>query len=184
MSADKLNGPFADGELTLRPLTGRDAGELFLLVDSYRQELGRWLPWVPATRAVADSSFYIMSLTGFWKTGLAYGIFLGGELVGTLGFQHGDERNDKVELGYWLAPPQHSQGLGSRAVRLALQAAFTHTTVHRVVARVQLENRPSIRLLEKAGFGFEGVEREGLKFASGYRDHRVYSLLRPEFTSA
>lgn len=167
----------------LRPLVGRDAGEHFMLVDSHRVSLGRWLPWVPATKAVADSSFYILSLTGFWKTGLAFGIFVRDELAGTVGFQNGDERNQKVEIGYWLAPPFHRRGLGQRAVTLALGAAFAHTTAHRIAARVQPENLASIALLERVGFVFEGTERQGLKFADGHRDHRVYSLLRPEFVS-
>lgn len=165
----------------LRPLVGRDAGELFMLVDAHRGALSPWLPWVVATKAVADSTYYIFSLTGFWKVGLAFGVFVGNELAGTVGFQQGDERNQKVEIGYWLAPPFHRQGLGRRAVKLALGAAFQHTTTHRVVARVQAENRPSIALLEGLGFFFEGVERQGLKFPEGHRDHRVYSLLRPEF---
>lgn len=182
MNFGKLQGPFQDGDLLLRPLIGRDAGELFLLVDQNRTALGRWLPWVPATRAIADSRFYILSLNGFWKSGLGLGVFWRDELIGTTGFQNGDERNDRVEVGYWLAPPYQGQGLGKRALRLALQAAFSHTSVHRIAARVQAENLPSIGLLESLGFVFEGVERQGLKFRDHHRDHRVYSLLRPEFS--
>lgn len=182
-SSEKIQGPFKDGSLLLRPLVGRDAGELYLLVDAHRHELARWLPWVPATRAVADSSFYILSLTGFWKTGLVYGIFEKGQLVGTVGFQHGDERNGRVEVGYWLAPPFQRRGLATWALRTVLKAAFEHTTLHRVEARVQKENQRSIALLHKLGFQYEGVEREGLRFAQGYRDHDVYSLLKPEFSA-
>jgi ribosomal-protein-serine acetyltransferase len=181
LSFEQLNGPFRDGGLLLRPLVARDAGELYMLVDAHPRELARWLPWVTATRAVADSSYYIMSLTGFWKSGLAYGVFENGQLVGTVGFQHGDERNQTVEIGYWLGTPFQGKGLATRALRLALKAGFEHTAVHRVAARVQLDNRPSIALLEKLGFQFEGVERQGIKFGDGRPDHRVYSLLRPEF---
>ncbi len=181
MQIEKLNGPHREGEMVLRPLVGRDAGEHFMLVDAHRAALARWLPWVLASKAVADSTFYILSLSGFWKTGLAFGIFVREEFAGTVGFQHGDERNLKVEIGYWLAPPFHKRGLGRRAVRLALSAAFAHTSVHRVAARVQADNLPSIALLEKVGFVYEGVERGGLKFPDGPRDHCVYSLLRPEF---
>ena len=180
---EKLQGPHRDGELVLRPLVGRDAGELFMLVDSHRTALARWLPWIPMTQAVADSTFYIMSLTGFWKTGLAFGVFVRDELIGTVGFQNGDERNEKVELGYWLGPSWQGRGLASRSVRLALLAAFTHSTVNRVTAKVQPDNRPSIALLERAGFTYEGLERQGMKFPGGYRDHCVYSLLRTEMTS-
>ena len=181
-SFEKIHGPFKEGSLTLRPLVGRDAGDLYMLVDAHRKELGRWLPWVPATRAVADSSFYIMSLTGFWKTGLSYGIFAKAELAGTIGFQNGDERNERVEIGYWLAPPFQGRGLATQALRTVLSAAFTHTSLHRVEARVQKNNLRSIALLGKLGFQYEGVERQGMKFAEGRRDHAVYSLLRPEFS--
>ncbi len=177
---EKLNGPHRDDELMLRPLVGRDAGELFMLVDAHRAALARWLPWVPFTQAVADSTFYIMSLTGFWKTGLAFGLFVEGELAGTVGFQQGDERNKKVELGYWLAPTWQRRGIASRAVRLLLAAAFKHSTVHRIAAKVQPDNLASIALLERVGFSFEGLERQGVKFPQGYRDHRIYSLLSSE----
>lgn len=183
-SLEKLNGPFRDGTLTLRPLMGPDAGELYMLVDAHRGALSRWLPWVPLTRAVADSSFYIQTQSGFWKAGLAYGLFVSGDLAGTMGFQHGDERHDKVEVGYWLAPPYQGQGVATRALRLLLKAAFQHTTVHRVAAKVQPANQPSIALLERLEFRFEGVEREGMRFPDGRRDHEVYSLLRHEFPLA
>jgi ribosomal-protein-serine acetyltransferase len=182
LSFQQIHGPFRDGRLMLRPLVGRDAGELFLLVDAHRKELGRWLPWVPATKAAADSSYYILSLTGFWKSGLSFGIFDNDQLAGSIGFQNGEERNERVEIGYWLAPPFQGRGLATRSLRLVLEAAFAHTTVHRVEARVQMDNQPSMALLEKFGFSYEGVEREGLKFAQGRRDHRVYSLLRPEYS--
>ncbi len=177
----KLKGPFHDGPLTLRPLMGADAGELYMLVDAHRGALSRWLPWVPLTRAVADSSFFIASQSGFWKAGLAYGILVKGELAGTVGFQHGDERHDKVEIGYWLAPPFQGKGVATRAVRRVIQAAFSHTSLHRVGAKVQPDNGPSIALLERLGFQYEGIERQGMRFADGRRDHRVYSLLRNEF---
>lgn len=183
MSFEQLNGPFRDRGLMLRPLVARDAGELYLLVDSHRKELARWLPWVPATRAIADSSFYILSLTGFWKTGLSYGVFENDVLAGTMGFQNGDERNGNVEVGYWLAAPFQGRGLATRALRLMLRAGFEHTAVYRVEARVSLDNRASISLLERLGFQYEGVERQGIKFPDGRRDHRVYSLLRSEFSS-
>jgi ribosomal-protein-serine acetyltransferase len=159
----------------------RDAGELFMLVDAHRGDLSRWLPWVAGMKAVADASYYIMSLNGFWENGLSYGIFENGELAGTVGFQNGEERHDRVEIGYWLAPPFRGRGMAYRSVKLALKAGFSYSTVHRVEARVQPANTRSIALLTRFGFILEGVEREGMKFPDGRRDHRVYSLLKPEF---
>ena len=92
-------------------------------------------------------------------------------------------KNNKTEIGYWLAPPFHGRGLGSRAVKLALDAAFNFTSVNRVEAKIQPDNRASIKLVKKLGFTFEGLEREGVKFPDRYVDHQIHSLLRSEYVS-
>ncbi len=179
MSFPELNGPFQSNDLLLRPLVARDAGELYLLIDAHRRSLGLWLPWVERTRGISDMTFYILSLTGFWKSGLTMGIFWGSELAGTVGFQRAEERNSRVEVGYWLAPPFQGKGVAIQAVEMAIEAALGETKVHRIEARVQPDNLRSIRLLERAKFQFEGVERGGIRFSDSFRDHRVYSRLRP-----
>ena len=166
------------GDITLRPLVARDAGELFMLVEEHRSALRKYMNWVDRTTAAQDVNYYILTLDGFWKSGLTYGVVVENELAGTVGFHHSDLRNDRTEIGYWLAPPFHARGIGSRAVDLALDAAFQFTSVNRVDAKVQSCNKASVKLLEKLGFQFEGIERGGIKFGNEYRDHRIYSLLR------
>ena len=173
-----MSRQLSDGDLVLRPLVARDAGELFLLVDTHRQKLRTTMTWVDRTTAAADVSYYILSLNGFWRSGLTYGIYEEGALAGTVGFHHSDLRNDKTEVGYWLSPDRHGLGLGTRAVSLAIEAAFRYTGVNRIEAKIQPDNRASLRLIEKLGFQFEGVERQGVKFGQSYKDHRVYALLR------
>ena len=169
-----------DGELSLRPLVARDAGELFLLTDRHRNELRKFMNWVDSTTAISDVTYYILSLDGFWKSGISYGIFEDHRLHGTIGFHHADVRNERTEIGYWLAPPCHGRGLGTRALKLAVEAAFQYTSVYRIEAKIQAPNLSSVRIVEKLGFQLEGVERGGVKFGSEYRDHRVYSLLRSQ----
>jgi len=170
-------------QLLLRPLVARDAGELFLLTDQHREYLRRNMTWVDRTQAISDVSYYILSLNGFWKAGITYGIFEGEVLTGTVGFHHSDHRNDRTEIGYWLAPPFQGRGLATKAVRMALDAAFRFTSVNRVEAKINPENRASVRVVEKLNFTLEGVEREGIKFQKVYRDHRLYSLLKREWHS-
>ncbi len=165
----------------LRPLVGRDSGELFALIDDHRTELSRWLPWVHQTLAIADSKLYILSQTGLWKSGLVLGIFWHQELVGTVGFQRGNERHHRAEIGYWVAPPAQGRGLARKAIKLAITRLMSETPIYRLEARIQPDNRASLKVLKVLGFQFEGVERGGLRFGTSYRDHQVYSLLRPEF---
>ena len=172
------------GDLVLRPLVARDAGELFMLADAHRKALGQFMTWLDRTKAVADVSFYILNLDGFWKSGLTYGIFRQDTLMGTVGFHNADHRNDKAEIGYWLAPPYQGRGYATRAVGLAVDVAFRFTSIHRLEAKICPTNASSIKLIERLAFQREGLERQGLKFHTGYRDHYVYSLLRHERESS
>jgi ribosomal-protein-serine acetyltransferase len=151
-----------------------------MLTDRHRRELRKHMTWVDQTTAVADMTYYILSLDGFWKAGITYGISHRDELVGTVGFHHSDHRNDRTEIGYWLAPPYHGRGWGTRAVQLSVDAAFQYTSVNRIEAKVDPLNRASIRLMEKMGFSYEGLERGGIKFGQAYRDHKVFSILRKD----
>ena len=177
---DLMRRTLVDGDIRLRPLVARDAGELYLLVDQHRAALRQFMNWVDNTTAAADTSYYILTLDGFWKCGISYAILLENQLTGTVGFHHSDLRNDRVEIGYWIAPPFQGRGIARRAVDLAVNAAFNFTSVHRIEAKVRPDNVRSLRLLERLGFQFEGTERGGIKFGQEYRDHRVYSLLRGE----
>ena len=47
----------------LRPLRQEDAADIVGIIDTQREYLGRWLPFVAATRSVADSQAYVASVT-------------------------------------------------------------------------------------------------------------------------
>jgi len=64
------------------------------------------------------------------------------------------------------------QGLGTEAVRLILQYAFTELNLHRVSLSVFEYNPRALRSYEKAGFQVEGRERGALK-----RDGRRWDLI-------
>ncbi len=64
------------------------------------------------------------------------------------------------------------QGLGTEAVRLTLQYAFTELNLHRVSLSVFEYNPRALRSYEKAGFQVEGRERGALK-----RDGRRWDLI-------
>ena len=59
-----------DEEILLRWPFMADAEELFKLIDTNREHLGRWLPWVDTTRSVED--------IGHWNRG-SFGEQGGGE---------------------------------------------------------------------------------------------------------
>ena len=68
------------------------------------------------------------------------------------------ERENLAEpdLGFALLPEFRGQGYALEAAAAVLEHAHTELGIGRVAAIVQPENRDSVRLLEKLGFGLEG----------------------------
>lgn len=56
------------------------------------------------------------------------------------------------DLGYWLLPEFHGQGIGAEAVRLAAWLTFEHLAGQLLIAEIFEGNEPSRRLLERQGF--------------------------------
>ncbi|MCR5338867.1 MAG: GNAT family N-acetyltransferase [Lachnospiraceae bacterium] len=57
---------------------------------------------------------------------------------------------------------------------------FQDYGMHRIEARVSLDNDRSIRMLERLGFVYEGKEFAGVFIGGQWRDHLRYALIRPE----
>ena len=82
-------------------------------------------------------------------------------------------------IGINLVPDARGRGFGGEAQRLLAEWLFATTTVNRIEAMTDVDNRAEQRALEKAGFEREGVARGSQFRAGGWHDIVVYSLLRP-----
>jgi [ribosomal protein S5]-alanine N-acetyltransferase len=101
-------------------------------------------------------------------------------VVGSCGFKWWDSRNAVAEIAYELAPQYWRRGIVKEAVRTAVHHGFTAMDLARIEATVMVDNQPSNRLLEGAGFTREGRLRECRLCAGVRRDFFVYGLLRSE----
>ena len=77
-------------------------------------------------------------------------------LVGWGGFK-GPPTDASVEIGYAVAPEWQGRGLATCAVRAMLREAYAGPEVKAVIAHTLPERNASVRVLEKAGFAFDGV---------------------------
>jgi len=80
-------------------------------------------------------------------------------------------------LGYWIDREVAGRGVGSLAVALVCDHAFTQVGLHRLQADIRPENLPSQRLVERLGFRQEGLLRRYLDIDGDWRDHLAYALL-------
>lgn len=114
----------------------------------------------------------------------AFGIFLGGDLVGRVSLDHvirGAWQNATV--GYFVDQERNGHGIGTEAVRAAVSYGFDQGRLHRVQAGVMPRNRASIRVLEKVGFRHEGVSLRYLQINGVWEDHNMYAITAEEWRS-
>jgi [ribosomal protein S5]-alanine N-acetyltransferase len=80
-------------------------------------------------------------------------------------------------LGYYAFVPFAGRGYMSAAMPLLLRLAFGELGLHRVQANVQPGNAPSIALVHKAGFHYEGFSPRYLFINGAWRDHEQWVML-------
>ncbi len=87
-----------------------------------------------------------------------------GKVIGFAGLKYLDDVGD-VDLGYRFFKEYWGQGIATEASRAIVAYGFDVLRLPHIIAFADIENKASIRVLEKVGFRFE-------KFTT-YRDHEV-----------
>ena len=101
--------------------------------------------------------------------------------MGSIGiFRKDNVYRRTAEIGYCLAEAYWGRGIMAEAVKLAVTHVFTHTDILRIFAEIFSNNEASGRVLEKAGFQFEGILRQNVVKNEQVLDSRMYSILRGE----
>jgi aminoglycoside 6'-N-acetyltransferase len=160
-----------DAELTLRPLAeGEDAR---LAAWTLEPSLARWWGTPEPPEAEAEA---------MGNEGRAFAILRNGELAGWLAFnEESDPDFRHAALDVMLAPAHQDQGLGPRALRLAIDWLIEARGHRRFTIDPAAENARAIRAYEKVGFRRIGVTRESERFPDGsWRDGVLMDLLASE----
>ncbi len=102
--------------------------------------------------------------------------------IGECGFHTWSNLHRRAELFYFLRNEiDKKQGFMGEAIPQVLQFGFQKLNLHRIEALVAADNTPSLRLLHKNGFKFEGTMREDYQVNGINEDSDCYSLLKWEF---
>lgn len=102
-----------------------------------------------------------------------------GEAIGGIGlkFQEDIHRNS-VEIGYWLGEAFWGKGIITEALTQMITYTFENFKVHRLYAGIFEYNKASGRVLEKAGFQFEGIHKKALTKNNQVYDEYMYGLVK------
>ncbi|SNZ16271.1 ribosomal-protein-serine acetyltransferase [Terribacillus aidingensis] len=172
-----------DSATYLKLLEVQDSEKLFQLIDSSREHLRNWLPWVDKNTTVEDSRQFIQHTLDQFAAGNGFnaGIWYQGALAGVIGFHKIDWQNSTTSIGYWLGEDYTGNGIMQKAVSKCLDYAFLELRLNRVEIRSAIGNVRSRRIPEKLGFTLEGTIRQAEKLVYGYVNHNVYGMLLEEW---
>jgi len=135
----------------------------------------------PYTEADAEA-FLRQTLAAEAGSQYAFAVLCDGAVAGSIGFlRKANVHRLTAELGYYIARPYWGRGIMTAAVRQGCGYVFAHTDIVRIFAEPFAFNLASCRVLEKAGFRFEGVLRENAVKHGRVEDMKMFSMLRRDW---
>ncbi len=157
------------GICRVRPLRTADAEGLARHADD-REVSIQLRDGFPSPYTLADAQGWL-ELVVAARPATDFAIEVEGEAAGAVGLIPGEARS--AEVGYWLGRRCWGRGIATAAVRALSAHAFDRFDLDRLRASVFAGNAASVRVLEKAGYAREGLDR-----AAAFKDGRTIDLLR------
>ncbi len=164
----------------LRLIDRRDQEEFFRLVETNREHLRPWHPWVDQVHSGEDAG----KLISAWEKQNANGrgfcsvISYDGVPCGVINHLNVDWANRWTSLSYWLDAAHQGRGIMTTCCRTLILHSFKTWKLNRVTIECAVENTRSRAIPERLGFKLEGVVRGVEWLHDRYADHAVYGLLR------
>ncbi|WP_138378754.1 GNAT family N-acetyltransferase [Luteithermobacter gelatinilyticus] len=146
--------------LILRPFEDADVAGLVAILSDW--EVTRWLSRnVPFPFREADGAGMIRQRRDDQAAGrgMAYGVFdkvTGAQLGGVRLFA----LTGTAEIGYWFGRAAWGRGYATEMLQAVVRACFEHSAIEELVAQTAADNIGSRRILEKAGFVYQGQTPE------------------------
>ncbi|MGO6984793.1 GNAT family N-acetyltransferase [Rhizobium leguminosarum] len=164
--------------LSLRAPVFDDCGdfhELLLL-----PEVTRFSDWPDAPkRAQTERSMKWMCDAYTKGKGCAWTIEdrISGRILGAIRFNRIDKHWKWAEIGYEIHPSVWGKGLMTEAVKAVTRCGFDHFSLNRIEAWTLPGNSASERVLEKAGFRYEGTLCQKAWFKNAFHDFRMFGCI-------
>ena len=101
------------------------------------------------------------------------------EAIGCIGvLRQEDVARLSAEVGYWLGEPHWGRGIATQALCSLTDYAFAEFGLVRLFATVMEWNPASARVLEKAGYQYEGLLRKSAVKDGEIIDQWLYAVVR------
>lgn len=141
---------------------------------------------IPYPYTEQDGREYISSmLAEEEKNVFAFAITADERVIGSIGvFRQENIHIRTAEMGYYIAERYWNKGIMTEAVRQTCTYVFEHSDIIRIYAEPFAHNAASCKVLEKAGFEYEGTLRKNAVKNGKVIDMKMYSLLKTDGSPA
>lgn len=134
---------------------------------------------------LADTLFFIGRCRELREQGREYVYVIADvvsdEAMGIICLRHIDPPLRTAQIGTWLGRERWGSGANAEAKHLMLDFAFDRLRLHRVEARIAVDNVRSRRAFERLGASREGVLRESFFKDGKFYDQHLYVLLEQDW---
>ena len=111
----------------------------------------------------------------------AFAIMVDNKVIGSIGvFRQENIHRRTAEIGYYVAEEYWGKGIMTEAVKQICEYVFDKSDIIRIYAEPFAYNIASCKVLEKAGFQYEGTLRSNAVKNGKIIDMKMYSLLKTE----
>ena len=175
----------SEGRVGLRPIRLRDARSLERSLLDNRGWLRQWEATSPYAPGSFDTRASIRSLLTNARAGhgLPFVVEWEGQLAGQLNVSSiANGSLSSATIGYWVAQEFAGRNITPTAVALATDYCFYQLGLHRMEICIRPENTPSLRVVEKLGFRYEGLRRRYIHINGDWRDHFCFGLVSEELS--
>lgn len=156
-----------------------DAVDLAEMLDN-KNILDNLRDGLPYPYTAKDAEEYIREmLSADSEKIFAFAITVNDKAVGSIGVFRCDNIHFRTaEMGYYVGEPYWGKGIGTNAVKQTCNFIFEHTDIIRIFAEPFAYNTASCRILEKAGFQYEGLLRSNAVKNGRILDMKMYAMVK------
>lgn len=135
---------------------------------------------IPYPYTEKDAEEFITSmLSADQSKTFAFAITVDDVVIGSIGvFRCDNIHSRSAELGYYVGEPYWGKGYTTNAVMQICRYIFESTDIIRIFAVPFAQNIASCRVLEKAGFQFEGTLHSNAVKNGKVLDMKMYALVK------
>lgn len=170
------------GRLVLRRYELADAQSMY---KNYAtdERVTRFLNWEPYN-SVEEVEAFVRGVISSYQNPDTYNwaITHDGEMIGAISAYAINERDCNCEVGYNIGYDYWNKGIMTEAMSAVITYLFDEVNMHRILAKHDVENPASGKVMQKCGMIYEGTFRKYYRHEDGnYSDSMLYGVLKEEY---